>query len=459
MCHCRVFCTFMVIISVLHQHMYWSCHAFETTLPYHSYVRQPKYSQLRTTLFLRRVTDETSPGRRFGMTDKSSQVNDVRTYTIDRKANSGDNSERESLPSTTSIWERMALYFVTIQFNLSYPNSTTLEEDRRQQFVSSIATTPEQLYDYAQYISVFRVMIPSFGYATIAKLIYPFLAMWVVSLINGDSGIFAVVSQDASQYIQNICTTSGLVFSILIGQTYYFMYQQQEKIYYAIYNEVAMAKLLLEQISLISRGRTQLYETILQQMNRYVQDDLQHMSDIDPATLLSSRPCDDPLEDILYLTSVGEPSQIYQSIRSLRQARAQRLASLQMKLPEIQMTLLWILAAIALLVFPLLGAGSQTIGGFAILQVQSWYISFLVFGISLVMGIIYELRSPNQAGAYNAQMVLTVMISGLQEELQERLQHPTSFASLTDDLPVNGVNYNPDDSPSIDSDEAVILNL
>jgi hypothetical protein len=100
-----------------------------------------------------------------------------------------------------------------------------------------------------------------------------------------------------------------------------------------------------------------------------------------------------------------------------------------MKLPEIQMTLLWILAAIVLLVFPLLGAGSQTIGGYAIIQVQSWYISFLVFGISLVMGIIYELRSPNQPGAYNARTTLGVMISGLQEELQQRLQYSSLVSS------------------------------
>jgi hypothetical protein len=371
-------------------------------------------------------------------------------------------TEARTLISSISIWERLAFFGVSRQYNIPTSSIINNSEDDITQFVTAVAT-PEQLYDYAQYISVFRVMIPSLGYATITKLIYPSIAMWVVSLIHGDSGVFAVVSQDSSQFIQNICTTSGLAFSILIGQTYYFMYQQQEKIYYAIYDEVAMAKMLLEQISLISRGRTKLYGTMLQQMDRYVRDDLQLMNDIDPATMLSSRPCDDPLEDILFLTSVGEPSQIYQSIRSLRQARAQRLGSLQMKLPEIQMSLLWILAAIVLLVFPLLGAGSQTIGGYAILQVQSWYISFLVFGISLVMGIIYELRSPNQPGAYNAGTILRIMISGLLEELQQRLQD-TKFSSPLSVLSEDGANglttsdYNTtnfayfDAGPSVDSD-------
>jgi hypothetical protein len=375
----------------------------------------------------------------------------------------GEDNKVQVVIPTTSIWERLAFYCISIQHNLNTPNNTNTDENR-QIYLSTIAT-PDQLYDYAQYISVLRVIIPSIGYATIAKLIYPSIAMHIASLLQGELGIFAVVSQDASQYLQNICTTSGLVFSILIGQTYYFMYQQQEKIYYALYDEVAMAKMVLEQITLISRGRTQLYHTMLLQMNRYVQDDLQHFSDTEPALLLSGRPCDDPLEDILYLTSVGEPSQIYQSLRSLRQARAYRLGSLQLKLPEIQMTLLWILAAIVLCVFPLLGAGSQTIGGYAILQVQSWYISFLVFGISLVMGIIYELRSPNQPGAYNARTVLSIMISGLQEELQHRLQYapsvpPTSFYNnhhdISNELEFNETTTNVvafmDDSPSIDND-------
>jgi hypothetical protein len=264
-------------------------------------------------------------------------------------------------------------------------------------------------------------LIPAWGYAVVAKTFYPSIALLIASQIH-DAGVFAVVAQDASQFIQNISTTSGLVFSILIGQTYYFMYQQQEKIYYALYEEVAMAKMVLEQITFISQGRPQLYSTILQQMNRYVQYDLQRFNDIEPAIMISARPCDDPLEDILYLTSVGEPSHIYQSIRSLRQARAHRLGSLQMKLPEIQMTLLWILAGIVLFTFPLLGAGSQTIGGNEILMVQSWYLSFIVFGISLVMGIIYELRRPNQPGAYNARTALGIMVAGLEAELQQRLQ-------------------------------------
>ena len=199
------------------------------------------------------------------------------------------------------------------------------------------------------------------------------------------------------------------------------MYQQQEAIYLALFEEVTMAKSLLEQVALVCQGRNNLYQRILKCIDRYVRDDLTQFNEFESATLLSARPVDDPLEDILYLTSVGEPSIVYQTVKSLRQARAYRLGALQRKLPDLHMTLLWVLFGIVLFTFPLLGAGSQTIGGMGILTVQSWYLGFLVFGMSITLGVIEELRQPNRVGAYNAQLVLNVMVSGLEEDLQWRL--------------------------------------
>jgi len=286
--------------------------------------------------------------------------------------------------------------------------------------VINVEEDPGKVRDFVQLVTILRVGVPSVGLAALAKLLYPSVALWLASIID-DSGAFAVISQDSSQYIQNILTTSGLAFSILVGQTYYFMYQQQEAIYLALYEEVTMAKSLLEQLGLVSQGRSSLYQRMLECMNLYVQEDLQKFNDFEPAVMLSARPVDDPLEDILYLTSVGEPSVVYQTVRSLRQARSHRLGALQRKLPPIHMTLLWTLAAIVLCSFPLLGAGAQTIGGLGILTVQSWYISFIVFGICLVMGVIHELQRPAENGAYNARTVLQVMVAGLEEELRLRL--------------------------------------
>jgi len=181
-----------------------------------------------------------------------------------------------------------------------------------------------------------------------------------------------------------------------------------------------MAKSLLEQISLACQGREKLYKKILSAMFEYVNDDLRQLKE--PALQVAERPADDPLEDVLFLTSVGEPSVIYQTVRRLRQARAYRLGALQQKLPDLHMFLLWVLFAGVLFTFPLLGAGSQTIGGYRILDVQSIYISFIVFGMSCTMGTIYELRRPGDKGAYNAMLVLNVMVSGLVEEIDLRLR-------------------------------------
>lgn len=214
-----------------------------------------------------------------------------------------------------SIWEDIALAF--------HPGD--------------ISKDIEATRSYTQTVTLLRVGIPSFFLAASANVAYPFTAISLANLIN-DSGVFAVVAQDSSQYIQNILTTSGLMFSILVGQTYYFMYQQQEAIYLALFEEVTTAKSLLEQVTLVSQGRRSLYERLLACVQDYVENDLTKFNDVEPAVLISSRPVDDPLEEILYLTSVGEPSIIYQTVRSLRQARAYRLGALQRKLPQIHVS-------------------------------------------------------------------------------------------------------------------------
>ena len=240
-----------------------------------------------------------------------------------------------------------------------------------------------------QLITMLRVGIPSILAAITATLTFPALALGLASLLN-DAGVFAVLSQDSSQFVQNFLTVSGLLFSILVGQTYYFMYQQQESIYLALFNEVTEAKSLLEQVALVCQGRG-MYPQVLTSISQYVENDLKKLQD-DPAILLSARPVDDPLESIMYMTSVGIPSSVYETVRSLRQARAGRLGALQRKIPQVHMVLLWILALIELMSFPLLGAGTQTIGGYNILTVEG-----VLFGV-MTFGVVMTLRVSIQSG-------------------------------------------------------------
>lgn len=234
-----------------------------------------------------------------------------------------------------------------------------------------------------QLVTLVRVGVPSVLAGIASFFLFPALAVGLATLVN-DAGVFAVLSQDSSQFVQNFLTVAGLLFSILAGQTYYFMYQQQESVYYALFNEVTEAKSLLEQVALVCQGRT-MYKKVLTSIATYVRDDLKQLQ-ADPAVLLSARPVDDPLETIMYMTSVGVPSTVYETVRSLRQARAGRLGALQRKLPQVHMLLLWTLAAIELASFPLLGAGTQVLGGYRLLTVEG-----LLFGV-MTAGIVMTLR-------------------------------------------------------------------
>ena len=244
--------------------------------------------------------------------------------------------------------------------------------------------------------TVLRVAVPAFTASVLAALVYPNLALGLAYLIGdtaNNGGVFAVLSQDSSQFVQNFLTVSSLLFSILVGQTYYFLYLQQESIYYALFDEVTEAKSLLEQVSLVCRGRSSMYQQLLKDIRRYVRDDLLPSVDKNPAESLSSRPVDDPLESVLYWTSVGVPSSVYDTVKSLRAARASRLGALQRKLPPIHMAMLWMLAAMELCSFPLLGAGTQTLGGYSLLTVQGILFGTMTFGIVTTLTVsLYSMK-------------------------------------------------------------------
>ena len=170
-----------------------------------------------------------------------------------------------------------------------------------------------------------------------------------------------------------------------------------------------------------------MYVPMLQFIQKYVEEDLMQIHK-DPAVLLSARPVDDPLESIMYMTSVGVPSIVYETVRSLRQARASRLGALQRKLPKVHMWLLWILAVMELMSFPLLGAGTQTIGGYRILTVEGCLFGVLTFGVVMTLRIVGELWRP-AGGAYNVDGVLRIMVRGLEEELSARMSGNKTYAA------------------------------
>ena len=91
--------------------------------------------------------------------------------------------------------------------------------------------------------------------------------------------------------------------------------------------------------------------------------------------------------------------------------------------------MLWVLAAIELVSFPLLGAGTQTIGGDNILTIEGLLFGVMTAGIVLTLRVVSELWRP-AGGAYNVDGVLRVMVRGLEKELEARQQGKTIKAQL-----------------------------
>ena len=319
---------------------------------------------------------------------------------------------------------------ILLQMSTSDNNNRESSPPSTLPTASVATTTPPPLELQIQFETLSRIILPSALASLGAFFLFPSLSLYLSYLIN-DSATFAVLAVDSSQFIQNFLTVTGLTFSILVGQTYYFMYQQQEAVFVSLFGEVTEAKSLLEQVALVCNGRKDMYEMCLVAVKRYVEEDLKKGLGIEPAKVLSARPMDDPLEIIMYLTSVGVPSSIYDTVRSLRQARAQRLGALQRKLPPAHLLLLWLLAAIELSSFPVLGAGTQTIGGYNILTIEGCLFGIMTFGIVLTLNVVGELYV-GSGGAYNVDSVLSVMVKGLDEELEERMKGVTNkMASLS----------------------------
>ena len=84
------------------------------------------------------------------------------------------------------------------------------------------------------------------------------------------------------------------------------------------------------------------------------------------------------------------------------------------------MALLWTLAAIELVSFPLLGAGTQTIGGYKLLTVEGCLFGVMTAGIVLTLRVVGELWRPAVSSAYNVDSVLRIMVRGLETELNAR---------------------------------------
>jgi len=241
------------------------------------------------------------------------------------------------------------------------------------------------------------------------------LARWLRGLVG--LGALDILANDSGQYLQNFLGVIGILLSLLIGNTYSFCYNQQVMIFMAYFEEISVAKSLLEQATLVCRGRPY-YDRVLDAIQRYIDRDLKR-TDLPPAVVLSSKPKDDPLEQIMWMTSVGTPSIIYDTVKWLRQARGARLGAVQRKLPPLHFVLLFGLSFFELSAFPLLSAGAAATVGDDILKVEAAVFGLLAAAIVLTLAVLLQLWRPT-GSIYSVDDALATMIDGLQDELNER---------------------------------------
>lgn len=266
--------------------------------------------------------------------------------------------------------------------------------------------------------TVCRVGLWSVFTAAGAYVLYPSLQQFLWTFLTGTKTVVPL-SDIVQGYVGNVLALMSVLFSILAGNSYTSLYSQNEAIFCALFAEVSEAKALMEQIALVCSGRP-FYRSALESIRRYVERDLRRL-DRPPSILCACKPRDDPLESILYLTSVGVPSAVYETVRSLRQRRGDRLGAVQRKLPPVQMALLYVLGGFNLMSLLLLALAKLPTAEVHLCRVL---FALMAGALMMTMRVIHELWTP-VGGAYNVDGVLRVMIRGLEDELDQRLKGKT----------------------------------
>jgi len=258
--------------------------------------------------------------------------------------------------------------------------------------------------------------------AVLGGLAFAPVACGLRNLVN-DEGL-AVLANDEGQYFQNYVNAINVFFALLLANTFNWLYGQQEQLFIALFGEVSVAKALLEQVAFVSRGRPAYAAELLGYVREYVDDDLTAIDDNPASRLVGGEGARrrDALERIMWLTSVGEPGHLYDSVKALREARGRRLGALQRKLPLAHFALLAVLGALVLCLFPLLAAatGAAVAAGDGLLEVQAVLFALMTFAIALTLDLLYAFWVPS-GSAYNVDGILRVMVAGLDAEIDDRL--------------------------------------
>ena len=224
----------------------------------------------------------------------------------------------------------------------------------------------------------------------------------------------AVLSGDQGQFIQNFLSVIGILFSLLIGNTYAFCYNQQVMVYMALFEEVSVAKALLEQATLVCQGRPS-YAGVL--------DDVQlrrpgpeargpvarrFIIHVSRATTRSRRSCG------RRRSARPAPSMIRCGGCGARGASGSARCSGSSRRCILRCYFAGYTGSVR--VPPAVG-GRGDDGGCGALRVEAAMFALMTAALTLTLGVVVQLWRP-RGSAYSVDAALAVMVEGLEDELQ-----------------------------------------
>ena len=98
--------------------------------------------------------------------------------------------------------------------------------------------------------TLLRIGTPSVVAALLGFLYFDNFSLYLSSTLDSDTLRILASDNASGQFVQNFLIVAGTLFAILAGNAYSDLYEQQERIFISLYDEVTVAKLLLEQLAL-----------------------------------------------------------------------------------------------------------------------------------------------------------------------------------------------------------------
>jgi hypothetical protein len=204
----------------------WQFYHSRTTLP-----TTTKTAPFRSTIqkhsrrWLLYAADRTSSERDSGSDDQTT-ADTPPTITTTSAISTGETKRGFNGPWWAQFWRSLSRRTVSTRENVATTTTTTTTTTTAHNSEASWNPPESRLLLHrlqkqksrTQWSTLLRVGGPSLLAGLVAYLAFPAAALTLASGWS-NPGTFAVLSQDASQFVQNFLTVAGLLFSILVGQT------------------------------------------------------------------------------------------------------------------------------------------------------------------------------------------------------------------------------------------------